>query len=240
MARPVTDNPMTSAPEPDALKNLTIVVPVLNAGATLGATLAAVAESDVVVVDGSSQDDSTTIAANAGARVVTAPRGRGQQLAAGAEAASGDWLLFLHGDTRLGSGWREAVHSFVTDPAHRTKAAVFRFQLDDGRWRARLMAWGVARRGRLFGLPYGDQGLLIHRDLYEAVGGFKPLPLMEDVDLVRRLGRSRLVFLPVDAVTSAARYRRDGYVFRAARNLTCLALYLMGANVGLIRRVYGA
>lgn len=240
MDRPVTDSSASPALDVDALEGLTIVVPVLNAGATLGPTLAAVAGSDIVVVDGGSQDDSLAIATDAGARVARAPRGRGQQLAAGAEVASGPWLLFLHGDTRLGAGWREAAQSFMADPTHRAKAAVFRFQLDDARWRARLFAWGVARRGRLFGLPYGDQGLLIHRDLYETVGGFKPLPLMEDVDLVRRLGRSRLVFLPVDAVTSAARYWRDGYVVRAVRNLTCLALFLLGANVGLIRRVYGA
>jgi hypothetical protein len=129
---------------------------------------------------------------------------------------------------------------FMRDPRRRAKAAAFRFQLDDPGVMARVMARGVAWRCRRMGLPYGDQGLLIHRDLYEKVGGYRSLPLMEDVDLVRRIGRRRLVFLETPAVTSAARYRRDGYVIRATRNLLCLALYSLGVNVNVIRRVYGA
>lgn len=240
MDTPVTSKPAPSAPNHAALDTLAIVVPVLNAGKMLRATLAAVAGVAVVVVDGGSTDESAAVATEAGAAVVTTAPGRGGQLAAGADAAAAAWLLFLHGDTCLGSGWQAAAASFMADPANRTRAAVFRFRLDDARLRARLMAWGVAWRGRVLGLPYGDQGLLIHRDFYNALGGYRALPLMEDVDLVRRIGRARLVFLAVDAVTSAARYRRDGYVARAVRNLTCLALFLMGAKVGLIRRVYGA
>jgi hypothetical protein len=88
------------------------------------------------------------------------------------------------------------------------------------------------------GLPYGDQGLLIHRDLLASVGGLRPLPLMEDVDLVRRLGRHRLEALPVAAVTSAARWRRDGYLRRSARNLACLALWFAGVPPRIIARIY--
>lgn len=240
MDRPVTSNPAPRAPDRGALDTLAVVVPVLNAGETLGATLATLTGVAVVVVDGGSTDGSIAVATEAGATLVPTEPGRGGQLAAGAEATGAEWLLFLHGDTCLGAGWRAAAASFVADPANRTKAAVFRFRLDDARLRARLMAWGVAWRGRVLGLPYGDQGLLIHRDFYDALGGYRPLPLMEDVDLVHRIGRARLVFLNVDAVTSAARYRRDGYVVRAARNLLCLVLFLLGAKVGLIKRVYGA
>jgi hypothetical protein len=87
-------------------------------------------------------------------------------------------------------------------------------------------------------LPYGDQGLLIHRALLSAVGGIKPLPLMEDVDLVRRLGRDRLVPLAADAVTSAERWQRAGWRARSALNLFCLALYFAGVPPRLITRVY--
>jgi hypothetical protein len=117
---------------------------------------------------------------------------------------------------------------------------VFRFRLDDAGWRARVMARGVALRARLLGLPYGDQGLLIHRAFYDALGGYRLLPLMEDVDLVRRIGRARLTFFETEAVTSAARYRREGYTIRAGRNLICLMLFLVGARISLIRWVYGA
>ena len=117
---------------------------------------------------------------------------------------------------------------------------MFRFRLDDAGWRARVVARGVALRARLLGLPYGDQGLLIHRGLYDALGGYRLLPLMEDVDLVRRIGRVRLAFFETEAVTSAMRYRRDGYTLRAGRNIVCLMLFLVGARISLIRRVYGA
>ena len=97
----------------------------------------------------------------------------------------------------------------------------------------------VACRCRWLVLPYGDQGLLISRKLYDELGGFRPMPMMEDVDLVRRIGRKRLTMLGHRAVTSAARYRRDGYLRRSARNLTCLSLFCVGVPPRLIARLYG-
>ena len=122
---------------------------------------------------------------------------------AGAEAASGQWLLFLHADTVLQAGWRSEAAQFMAEPGHETRAAVFRFALDDGsRW-ARWLEKAVAWRGRALCLPYGDQGLLIHRGFYHSLGGFRPLPLMEDVDLIRRIGCGRLRVLRSAALTSA-------------------------------------
>lgn len=214
---------------------LSVVIPTLNAGAHLGACLAALGQADeIVVVDGGSSDDSIAIAEAAGARLIRSERGRGIQLRAGAEAARGGWLLFLHSDTHLGPGWREAVAAHVTSGRH--GAACFRFRLDDGAWQARIVERGVALRVRLMGLPYGDQGLLVSRALYERVGGFRPLVLMEDVDLVRRLGRIRT--LDAEAVTSAERWRRDGWFLRSAKNLFCLALYRRGVSPETIARLY--
>jgi hypothetical protein len=96
----------------------------------------------------------------------------------------------------------------------------------------------VAWRCRVLGLPYGDQGLLIHRDLLRSVGGMRPLPLMEDVDLIRRLGRSRLVPLAADAVTSARKWETQGYLRRSVRNLLCLSLWFAGVPPRLISRIY--
>jgi rSAM/selenodomain-associated transferase 2 len=218
--------------------SLSVVIPALNAATQLPSCLAALAGADeLVVVDGGSSDDTTTVAARLGARLITAPRGRGVQLAAGAAAARGDWLLFLHADTLLGDGWLATARAHMTKrPGH---AAVFAFRLDDSAWQARLIERGVALRGRVFGLPYGDQGLLIPRRLYEEVGGFRPLPLMEDVDLIRRVGRGRLHTLDVAATTSAERWRRDGWWRRSARNLSCLALYGLGVRPERIARLYG-
>ena len=100
------------------------------------------------------------------------------------------------------------------------------------------IAWLANLRSRVPGLPYGDQGLLIARDFYNALGGFRPLPLMEDVDLVRRIGRRRLVMLDATAVTSAERYRRGGFWLRPLRNQFCLLLWLLGVPVSIILRIY--
>jgi rSAM/selenodomain-associated transferase 2 len=214
---------------------LSVVIPTLNAAEHLSQCLASIDGVDeVIVADGGSSDGSVRIAEAAGARIASAPRGRGIQLRRGSKAASGEWLLFLHADTRLSRGWRDAVESHVDREPQ--APACFRFRLDDEAWQARLIERGVALRTRL-GLPYGDQGLLVSRELYESVGGYRPLPLMEDVDLVRRLGRVRP--LAADAVTSAERWRQDGWFRRSARNLLCLGLYGAGMSAERIARLYG-
>jgi glycosyltransferase involved in cell wall biosynthesis len=136
---------------------ISAVVPTFNAARHLPACLEALSAADeVVVADGGSSDGTQAIASGAGARLTEAPRGRGLQLAAGAAAASGDVLLFIHADTRLPPEWRELVRSHV---ARSSRPACFRFRLDDRSWQARTIERGVALRTRLLGLPYGDQGL---------------------------------------------------------------------------------
>jgi rSAM/selenodomain-associated transferase 2 len=211
---------------------LSVVIPTLNAAGSLGACLERIGEADeIVVVDGGSTDQTTRIAQSHGARLIASPKGRGVQLRAGAEVARGDWLLFLHSDTLLGSEWRyEADRHIEKRP---NEAACFRFRLADPAWQARLVERGV----RLRRFPYGDQGLLLSRALYDRVGGYRPLPLMEDVDLVRRLGRVRL--LGEVALTSAERWRRDGWARRSARNLALVLLYRLGASPERLARLYG-
>lgn len=216
---------------------LTIVIPTLNADASIEANLAALRGSDeILVVDGGSADGTTTLAKQAGARVIEAPCGRGSQLWAGGKAASGSWLLFLHADTLLSPGWRDAVAAHIA--AAPKMAGCFALRLDDSAWQARVIERGVALRVRLLGLPYGDQGLLISRRLYDQLGGFRPLALMEDVDFARRIGRHRLRRLDASALTSADRWRRDGWLRRSARNLACLALYTLGVAPARLVRFY--
>ncbi len=213
---------------------LIAIVPTLDAADHLGSCLAALGDADdIIVADGGSSDSTLTIARAAGARIVSSARGRGIQLAAGAAAATGDALLFVHADTRLSPGWRAIADAHL---ATSNDPACFRLKLDDSAWQARLVEQAVWARTRLAGLPYGDQGLLVSRASYDAAGGFRPLVLMEDVDLVRRLGRP--VMLAGDALTSAARWRRDGWARRSARNLACLSLWRLGVSPERIARLY--
>lgn len=210
---------------------ISVVIPTLNAARTLPACLEALAVdavSEVIVADAGSSDGTAALAARAGGRVIgpLAPN-RGAQLAAGCREATSPWLLLLHGDTRLEPEWESAAGRHMADRPER--AGWFRFALDDRAPIARVWERGVALRSRL-GLPYGDQALLIPRGLYDGVGGVRPLRLMEDVDLVRRLGRRRLAPVPARAVTSAARYRASGYWRRSARNWVLLARWFAGSD----------
>ncbi len=227
--------------------SLTVVVLALNAAAVLPAALAALEEgrraglvAEIVLADGGSADGTAEIAASSGVRVVTAGAGgRGPQLIAGAAAARGAWLLFLHADTNLSPGWAAAVVRALSDPTAAARAGYFRLRLDDTAWQARFVERLANWRARRLGLPYGDQGLLITRAFYDSLGGFRPLPLMEDVEFVRRIGRRRLFALDGEAVTSAARYRRDGWWVRPLRNLTLLSLYFLGLPTRWLWRLYG-
>ena len=216
---------------------LSVVIPVLNARAGLEACLQAVAgrADEILVVDGGSTDGSQEVAAALGARLIRSEKGRGRQLAAGAAAASGDRFLFIHADTLLQDNWPAVVEAFRDDG----RAGYFRLAFDEDSRPARRTAWLANMRARMLALPYGDQALVLSRELYDTVGGYRPLPLMEDVDIVRRLGRRRLVELPSTATTSAARYQSAGWTRRSIRNLCCLALYFFGVSPERIARFYG-
>lgn len=228
---------------------ISVIIPTLNAEAGLGETLAALVPAavdglvrEVIVVDGGSTDRTAAIVDQAGANWLPRSGGRGYQLEAGAHRARFPWLLFLHADTVLEPGWERDAVAFMegVDGGKRPlAAAAFRFALDDVGVRPRVLEQLVAARCALLRLPYGDQGLLIPRLLYTEVGGYNPHPLMEDVDMVRRLKRRRVVMLRSRAVTSATRYRSDGYVRRSMRNVACLSLYLLGVPTTALSRFYG-
>ena len=228
---------------------ISVVIPTLNAERTLVHCLAALVPAvvqgvvqEAIVVDGGSTDETRLIAEGAGTHLIQTAAGRGSQLGAGAASARGEWLLFLHADTVLEPAWAEEARNFIDriqNGRRNQAAAYFRFALDDDGLMPRLVEWLVAMRCRVLALPYGDQGLLISRNLYHRLGGFRPLPLMEDVDLVRRLERSELVMLKSRAITSGERYRREGYLFRSLRNLGCVLLYYLRVPPRVLARLYG-
>ncbi len=225
--------------------DLSIIVPTLNAGTRIGETLGALEEAreimavETIVVDGNSDDDTVAKATAAGARVLSVARGRGSQLSSGAKEASGRWLLFLHADTTLEPFWSTTVASFMRGKGNALRAAYFTFALDDASSAARRVEVLANWRARKLGLPYGDQGLLMSRTLYQSLVGYLDIPIMEDVDIVRRIGKSKLVELPATATTSSERYKRDGYVWRPVKNLSMLSLYFMGVSPRRLAKLYG-
>lgn len=213
-----------------------VVIPALDEAAGIGLLLADLAPlladegNEVVVVDGGSQDATAAIAAAAGARVVQAPRGRGVQLRAGAAAVRGEWLLFLHADVRV-SPLALGLALDCVEANRRDEAYWFRLAIDGPGVLLRLVERAANLRSRVLGLPYGDQGLLVHRTLHDAAGGFDAVPLMEDVALVRRIGRvGRLQEIRAPLVVSPRRWQRDGVVRRTLRNQGILLRWLLGAS----------
>jgi rSAM/selenodomain-associated transferase 2 len=211
---------------------LSVVIPVYRDADALARTLA---ETDFsraeLIVASVSDDESLAPLRLAYPRIVwiDAPRGRAAQMNAGAAAAHGQWLVFLHADTHLPSAWQDAIDLASRDP--RVNAGCFRFALDSTSMKARIIEIGVRARVALLGLPYGDQALFVRRDAFAALGGYADLPIMEDVDLVQRLRRKgRLHRSALTATTSARRWERDGWVRRTARHLTLILLYFCGVE----------
>ena len=223
------------------LAPLTIIIPTLNAASALPATLDALLEGvwegvvrQVVISDGGSEDETHRIAEAAGAEWISGAPGRGGQIARGVAVTQTPWVLILHADTVLDEGWTEAVRTAFAAP---DAAHHFELAFDARGVMPGLVAGWANWRARVLGLPYGDQGLLIHRDFLDAVGGVPDLPLMEDVSLARALkGRHRQ--MRVRAVTSAAKFERDGWVRRGARNLTLLVRYFAGADPVKLAKAY--
>ena len=209
---------------------VSVIIPVYRDAEALARTLSAMNGAGVETIVCAPAGD-TAIAALREARPdilwLEASRGRARQMNAGAAVARGQWLLFLHADTRLPAGWTAAVDEAGRDP--RINAGCFRFALDSASPMARILERGVRARVALFGLPYGDQAIFVRRDAFEALGGYADVPIMEDVDLVRRLGRrGRLFRSPLPAITSARRWEQDGWIGRTSRHVALILLYFCG------------
>ncbi|CUK06702.1 putative glucosyl-3-phosphoglycerate synthase [Ruegeria denitrificans] len=218
---------------------ISIVIPTLNAGEALLESLPVLMEGlhtglvrELIVTDGGSIDQTLEISEEAGAEIVTGTPSRGGQLRRGCAAAQGEWLLVLHADTVLQEGWSKDVAEHLPTG----KPAAFRLAFRArGFWPAWVAGWANLR-SRVFGLPYGDQGLLVPRRTYEKAGGYPDQPLMEDVALVRAL--PRITLLNTRAVTSADRYARAGWLRRGARNLWILTQYFLGADPERLAQAY--
>ena len=215
---------------------ISVVVPALDdenlVGTAVRSALAGGA-AEVIVADGGSADGTPQAARNAGARVVDGPRGRGSQMNAGAAQATGDVLCFLHADTVLPHGWAESVRAVLA--ADRAVAAAFDFAVPPGaRFSAIIEAAGTAR-WRLTRTPYGDQAICVSRSVWEALGGFPNIPVMEDLEFAYRLKRfGRISRVPLPAVTSARVWEQHGILRPTLVNAAGIAAYRLGVSPGRI------
>jgi rSAM/selenodomain-associated transferase 2 len=233
---------------------LSVVVPVLNEAQRLPALLAQLQQAselvgEVLVVDGGSDDASRSIAALAGAQLLRQSGGRGRQLAAGVAAARGCWLLLLHGDCSLPRGWELALSRAIQQGRTSNRkptgegAQAYYFELAIGGRQPglRLVELAVALRSRWWQRPYGDQGLLLPAALLAAAGGVKPIPLMEDLDLVQRLRRhGRLVSLRLRLLVDGRRWRRLGIWEATLANARLRRAWRLGVDPEELARRYRA
>lgn len=218
---------------------LAIVVPTLDEGPALERHLpSALAMADEVVVsDGGSHDDSVAIARRLGARVVTGAPGRGGQLNRGARATAADVLLFLHADTELPPDAARRIRDAISGGA---VGGGFRIRFLENRPILRLGARLINLRTRWLKVPLGDQAQFASRRAFEALGGFRDWPILEDLDFIRRLKRQgRVAVLGCRVATSARRFLSQGVVRTVATNWLIWALFFLGVSPDRLRRWYG-
>lgn len=207
---------------------LSIVIPTLNEEANLAQTLMKIgrlSHGEVIVSDGESQDNTAEIAEKWGAKVIQSKPNRGRQMNLGAQKASGEILLFLHGDTLLPGGYSELIREAMIDP--KIVGGAFAWKVEPSTRFLRYLERNVAWRTKIFRMPYGDQAYFVRASVFREMGGYADIPLMEDVEFIRRIRKvGKLAFIPQPVVTSPRRYQKRGPVRTALRNkLTLFGYY---------------
>ena len=223
---------------------VSVIVPVLHEAGRLDALIDHVRQTagaepvEIILVDGSPDGESIGTVTRGQVTLLTAPAGRARQMNAGAAAATGDFLLFLHADTRLPAGAFRRIAETLSDGRH--GAGAFDLRYDSDRPSMRIIARAACLRSRLTRIPYGDQAHFFRRDYFEAIGGYADIPFLEDVEIMRRIKRrrERICILPEPVVTSARRQQQEGVLACTVRNGVVVALYYAGMSPERLARFY--
>lgn len=219
-----------------------IIIPVLNEELHLTRCIDSLRaegfSEEIIVADGSSTDRTREIAlSHPNVTAIDSLKGRGAQMNAGSAAASGDILLFLHADTILEHGWAKELGSALDDQS--VVGGAFSFSIDNPSAKYRLVEAWVRMRCRIFSLPYGDQAIFIRKSVFQTLGGYKEIPLMEDVDIIRRMKKlGRIAVLRKKAVTSGRRWVSKGLFRTAAINQLTMLMYHLGVSPERLARLY--
>lgn len=216
---------------------ISVIIPTLNEADVLSDTIEIVRKSkevEVIVVDGGSKDNTLSIANDVADHVIATFSSRGGQMDLGAERAKGDILLFLHADTRLPESWNSII--LLAMQSDKIGGA-FRLSIDLSERFLDLVSFVANLRSRFLGITYGDQAIFVKRDHFFSVGGYKGLPIFEDIDLWRRLKKSgKMIILKEAIYTSPRRWKKSGGAKNTLRNWLFILLYYLGISP---ERLYG-
>ena len=218
---------------------ISIIIPTLNEEDIIESTIhrAQNRDTEIIVVDGGSTDGTVARAAATGARVVTAPCSRANHQNRGAELAAGRVLLFLHADTHLPDDYMRHIFETMLDPM--TATGAFRFKTDLESPFMKAIEFLTNIRSIYFKMPYGDQGIFIRKSLFESVGGFPDIPIMEDFEFMRRIKKKgKVIILPVSVITSGRRWLNLGVIKTTIINQIVIAAYFMGVSPAKIALCY--
>ncbi len=226
------------------IPTLSIIIPTLNEATHLPLLLADLNASppdfELTIVDGGSSDFTTSISKINGVSVIKSPKkNRGYQLKIGASKATGDWLLFLHADSRLNPGWVKSLLSIIQNKKSEKFAWYFNFKIRKNNLEFRILEIAVALRSHLLQRPYGDQGLLIHKNLYNLAGGFSSLKIMEDIDLITRITKTTEVkSIRENLYTDDAKWSNSNIIIRAIKNAKLRKKWRQGFDVDNLSKEY--
>ena len=221
---------------------ISVIIPTLNEEDNIARCIRSIGMEqpgcEIILADGGSTDRTLERAgACDGVRIVKTGKGRGLQMNKGAAAASGDIFLFLHADTTLEEGWSRAVLSLLDDGS--VAGGAFTFKVDSDESRYRLIEFWVSLRCSIFTLPYGDQGIFVRRDVFKRLGGYREIPLMEDVDMIGRLKKKgRIAILGKRAFTHCRRWKKEGWVRVSLQNQLIMILYGLGQSPDTLAKRY--
>jgi len=229
---------------PQKLPTISIIIPTLNEGNHLPLLLADVNEwpydFELTVVDGGSNDFTISISKIYGGNVIKSlKKNRGYQLKTGASNSRGNWLLFLHADSRLNPGWIKSVLKIITKKDSENCAWYFNFKIKKNNLQFRILEIAVALRSHFLQTPYGDQGLLIHRNLYYLSGGFSSLKIMEDLDFIKRIAKKAKVnSIGENLYTNDRKWSNSNIFIRAIKNAKLRKKWRQGYDINSLSKEY--
>jgi len=223
---------------------ISVIIPVLNEAETINTTLAHLkryfqgVDFEIIVVDGDSWGNTLKVVNDPDIVKVKSPKGRGLQMNNGAIAANGDVLIFLHSDTCLPNNAASAIRSALAD--HNVMGGAFDLGIQSERQVYKIIAAAASLRSRITRIPYGDQAIFIRKSFFSRMGGFQDIPIMEDVELMRRIKKKRykIKIIPDKVKTSPRRWQKEGVLYGTLRNWSIILLYLAGVSPARLIRFY--